>query len=72
MKENKRSLITIDALVDNIKNKTYSLKKTWAKDGEKIKKLVVIMHNPNIADEIKGDKSSNLCFNKAVDEGCNE
>lgn len=30
------------------------------------------MHNPNIADYIKGDKSSNLCLNKAVDEKCNE
>ncbi|MBM7691644.1 hypothetical protein JOC77_001051 [Peribacillus deserti] len=72
MKKTNTSFIKIESTVDDALNKRYSLKKTWAKNEEAIKKFVVIMHNPNVANEIKGDKSSNLCLNKAVDEGCNE
>ncbi|MDD9148060.1 MULTISPECIES: hypothetical protein [unclassified Sporolactobacillus] len=30
------------------------------------------MHNPNAADEIKEDQSTNLRMNEAADGGCNE
>jgi len=62
----------IEAEIVKSKNKRYSLKKSWIESGEQKKRFVVIMHNPNVANEIKGDKSSNLCLNKAVDAGCNE
>lgn len=63
-------IIEVDILKSE--NKRYSLKKSWKESGEQKKRLVAIMHNPNVANEIKGDKSSNLCLNKAVDDGCNE
>jgi hypothetical protein len=72
LKRVKTSNILVEAEVDDQLNKRYYIKKNWATKNIKIKRFVVIMHNPNVANEIKGDKSSNLCFNKAVDEGCNE
>lgn len=53
-------------------NYRYLMKRNWAEDGIAKKTLVAIMHNPNVASEVKGDKSSNLCMNKAVDLQCNE
>lgn len=68
----KEALIRSEAVFDNDENHRYKLKRSWTEGSDDIKKLTAVLFNPAIANELKGDKSSNLCFNTAVDNNCNE